>query len=259
MTHSGCSGPLGAVSGAKKKVTFEGGYETPDGGSFELEFPRPPSLMQNRCGSFCRRNCVEPRPTNLSAGFELTFEGGLEMQGDDAEKLTTQLAKFASGAAYVSANCGGKNLMNRLERISEVNTPRSAPLYELRALRYGPTDTGFEVWQLPAPATPQIRAARTDRGASRARNLQLVEHRVLKQLFQAGITLGTVDSVSGRLDYKLTEDLALTLGLLFRVLAPMRNRENMRSVAEGIEAMEGEEDGLLAGDGDASQESEDAF
>ncbi len=37
--------------------------------------------------------------------------------------------------------------------------------------------------------------------------------------------------------YTLTEDLALTLGLLFRALAPMRSRHNMRAVAEGIEAM----------------------
>ena len=39
----------------------------------------------------------------------------------------------------------------------------------------------------------------------------------------------------------LTEDLALTLGLMFRCLAPMRNRENMRTAAEGIEAMQREE------------------
>ena len=31
------------------------------------------------------------------------------------------------------------------------------------------------------------------------------------------------------------------LGLLFRSLAPMRNRDNMRAVAEGIEAMGREE------------------
>ena len=31
------------------------------------------------------------------------------------------------------------------------------------------------------------------------------------------------------------------MGLLFRTLAPMRNRENMRTVAEGIEAMQREE------------------
>ena len=35
--------------------------------------------------------------------------------------------------------------------------------------------------------------------------------------------------------------LALTLGLLFRTLAPMRSRNNMRAVTEGIEAMEHEE------------------
>ena len=31
------------------------------------------------------------------------------------------------------------------------------------------------------------------------------------------------------------------LGLLFRALAPMRSRENMRAVAEGVEAMGREE------------------
>ena len=41
--------------------------------------------------------------------------------------------------------------------------------------------------------------------------------------------------------YTVTEELALTLGLLFRTLAPMRSRENMRAVTEGIEAMEREE------------------
>ena len=44
-----------------------------------------------------------------------------------------------------------------------------------------------------------------------------------------------------RRGYALGEDLALTLGLLFRTLAPMRSRDNMRAVAEGIEAMEREE------------------
>ena len=41
--------------------------------------------------------------------------------------------------------------------------------------------------------------------------------------------------------YALTEDLVLTLGLLFRTLAPMRSRDNMRAVAEGIELMGREE------------------
>jgi hypothetical protein len=48
----------------------------------------------------------------------------------------------------------------------------------------------------------------------------------------------TTDKVRG---YNITEELALRLGLLFRALAPMRSRDRMRSVAEGIEAMGREE------------------
>ena len=40
---------------------------------------------------------------NLEASFALTFAEGLPMQGDAPEKLTERLARFASGAAYVSA------------------------------------------------------------------------------------------------------------------------------------------------------------
>lgn len=41
--------------------------------------------------------------------------------------------------------------------------------------------------------------------------------------------------------FALDEDLALNLGLLFRILAPMRNREYMRACNEGIEEMGREE------------------
>ena len=40
---------------------------------------------------------------------------------------------------------------------------------------------------------------------------------------------------------RIDEELALILGLLFRTLAPMRNRDNMRQVYEGIEKMGREE------------------
>ena len=74
----------------------------------------------------------------------------------------------------------------------------------------------------------------------RGRNLELVEHRVLRRLAKAGVRLSrTVDEK--RRGYIVTEDLALTLGLILRTLAPMRSREKMRAVIEGIEAMEREE------------------
>ena len=75
---------------------------------------------------------------------------------------------------------------------------------------------------------------------SSGRNLALVEHRVFKQLRAASLDIGALRSgdVATR---DLDEDLALRLGLAFRVLAPMRNRTYMRGVAEGIDAMAREE------------------
>lgn len=129
--------------------------------------------------------------------------------------------------------------MTRLKRISSVETPESAPRYELRVRRHGPGNAEYEIWQLPAPASPHVTCATRVAGL-RGRNLELVEHRVLRRLSQAGVKLGLRAAVAKR-GYALTEDLALMLGLLFRTLAPMRSRSNMRAVSEGIEAMGREE------------------
>ena len=129
--------------------------------------------------------------------------------------------------------------MGRLKRIAQIETPDSAPRYELRVRRHGPIDVEYEIWQLPAAASPHVTSAQRVAGL-RGRNLQLVEHRVLSKLSQAGIKLGRQIDAMNR-GYALTEDLALVLGLLFRALAPMRSRDNMRAVAEGIEAMGREE------------------
>ena len=129
--------------------------------------------------------------------------------------------------------------MARLERVASVETPASAPRYELRVRRHGSVDAEYEIWQMPAVATPHVTAPVRVAGL-RDRNLRLVEHRVLKRLARAGVKLGTGAGARTR-GYALTEDLALTLGLLFRALAPMRSRDNMRAVAEGIEAMGREE------------------
>ena len=95
-------GAVGAVSGADKQVTIEGGYETRDGGSFELNF-RGSVPDAQPVKEFLQPQVRDAAAANLQAGFELTFGDGLSMQGDAAEKLTERLAKFASGAAYVSA------------------------------------------------------------------------------------------------------------------------------------------------------------
>ena len=135
--------------------------------------------------------------------------------------------------------------MARLERITQIETPDSAPRYELRVRVHGPVGTEYEIWQIPTAATPQVTSAVRVAGL-RGRNLELVEHRILRRLSQSGIKLGRSADTMKR-GYAVTEDLALRLGLLFRTLAPMHSRNNMRSVTEGIEAMGREEAGYWLG------------
>ena len=94
--------------------------------------------------------------------------------------------------------------MARLERVASVETP--TPQSELRVRRDGPVDAEYEIWQMPAAATPHVTAPLRVAGL-RDRNLHLVDHHVLKRLARAGIKLG---SAAGRMrrGYALTEDLA---------------------------------------------------
>ena len=72
------------------------------------------------------------------------------------------------------------------------------------------------------------------------RNLALIEHSLLRRLSSAGIKLGGL-ALGDLCRFEVNEDLSLNLGLLFRTLAPMRSRDNMRACAQGIDAMGREE------------------
>jgi hypothetical protein len=91
---------------------------------------------------------------------------------------------------------------------------------------------------MPSPATPQITSPTRVAGL-RGRNLELVEHRVLKKLKEVGIRIDILP-IEG-MGARIAEDAALNLALLFRTLAPMRSRDAMRLVAEGIDQMSREE------------------
>ena len=95
-------GAVGAVSGAEKAVTMAGGYETRDGGSFELEF-RGPVADAQPVKEFLEPQLRAAGSRDVQAGFELAFADGLAMRGDAAEKFTERLARFAGGSAFVSA------------------------------------------------------------------------------------------------------------------------------------------------------------
>ena len=113
------------------------------------------------------------------------------------------------------------------------------PLYELRTRQFKASDMEFEVWQLPAIGTPHLKSPRRIAGL-KGRNLALIEHRILRQLKYENIDpTGMLPGEDRR--FVMSEEMALRLGLMFRILAPMRKNENMRACTESIEGMEKEE------------------
>ena len=102
-------GSVGGVQGARKVVSFAGGYETDDGGSFQIEFKGPISDAQP-VREFLEPQLRAARHKDLEASFEVTFAEGLSMAGDAAEMFTERLCRFAGGAAYVSATARAADL-----------------------------------------------------------------------------------------------------------------------------------------------------
>jgi hypothetical protein len=101
------------------------------------------------------------------------------------------------------------------------------PVYELRLeVPEHESQWQLEIWQLPSAATPRL-AGPEHVGTLKGAALRIVENRVLKRLARTRI--------------QLDEDMALSFGLLFRVLAPMRNLDRIREVADGIDTMSREE------------------
>jgi hypothetical protein len=103
----------------------------------------------------------------------------------------------------------------------------------------------LEIWQRPSPATPRLTAPERV-GTLKGVALRIIEHRILKRLARVRVDLGVLRPGKAR-TWRIDEELALILGLLFRVLAPMRNINRIRQVADGVEAMSREEAGYWLG------------
>lgn len=69
---------------------------------------------------------------------------------------------------------------------------RSAPCYELRVRHAGPGQDRYEVWQVPA-ATAQLRQPARIAGLE-GRNLELVQHRILRVLADALVAAGVASN-----------------------------------------------------------------
>lgn len=113
------------------------------------------------------------------------------------------------------------------------------PAFELRASSRALGDLSLEVWQLPSLATPSLNTPRRIAGLA-GKNLDVIESRLLRELRAARIDVTGLKRGDQRVA-PLGEDLALRLGLLFRVLAPMRKRESIGACMAGIEGMGREE------------------
>ena len=95
-------GAVRAVPGATKTVTFTGGYETPEGGSFELEFTGPVSDAQP-VREFLEPQFLAASDGTLEAGIELQFESGLPVTDEELQNLNHRLARFVTEAVHVTA------------------------------------------------------------------------------------------------------------------------------------------------------------
>jgi hypothetical protein len=96
---------LGSVNAEKnctKQVIIAGGYVTQEGGEMQLEFKGSPGDAMP-VKDFLVPQLNAAREREVQGTFVLTFNPGLPLAGDTAERLGERLAKFASGAAYVSA------------------------------------------------------------------------------------------------------------------------------------------------------------
>src|ERR1035437_5575605 len=95
-------GSVNAEKGCTKQVKLSGGYVTTEGGEMQLEFTGTPGDAMP-VKDFLAPQLNAARDRDVQATFILTFSPGLPLAGDAADKLGERLAKFASGAAYVSA------------------------------------------------------------------------------------------------------------------------------------------------------------
>ncbi len=129
--------------------------------------------------------------------------------------------------------------MSRQAALPLTPLANAGPRFELRAKKRGAGDLLLEIVQLPAPATPQVRAPAHLARLGGAK-LALIESRVLKRLGREGAKLASLKT-GERLVLSLPEPEAVRLVLLFRTLAPMRGREPMLACVRTIESMTREE------------------
>jgi hypothetical protein len=90
------------VPNAERQVQLQAGYETSSASTLELEFKGALDDAEV-VKEFLDAQFRAATETDLHVQYTFTFSSGLDMATDAPEKITERLARFASGAAYVSA------------------------------------------------------------------------------------------------------------------------------------------------------------
>ena len=95
-------GAINNATNAEKQVKLTAAYETKNGSSFSMEFDGQVSDVLP-VKEFLQRQLPAASETDVELALTLTYRNGLDLDGDEPEKMTEKLARFASGAAFVEA------------------------------------------------------------------------------------------------------------------------------------------------------------
>jgi len=118
------------------------------------------------------------------------------------------------------------------------------PTYQFRLAANEAGVYEYSVWRTGSTAANRQGGERV--AVLRGPAAHLSETRILRLLARAGIKPGPI-RLGEKRTFAIGEDWALMLGLLLRVLGPMRNPDQIREVAERIEDMSREEAGYWLG------------
>lgn len=97
---------LSAVKGvpaAARSMEMTASYETREESLVEIHFRGVPADAEP-LKEFLDPQFRDAKEADLNVVYTLSFEGGLELGGDQPEKLAERLTKFATGAAFVEAS-----------------------------------------------------------------------------------------------------------------------------------------------------------
>lgn len=100
-------GLVGAIPKSEKRVTIVADYETREGSELSLTFQgRVPDAQPVK--DFLDPQLRAAADTDVHVTFGIEFAEGLDLAGEEPEKLTERLCRFGTGAVYVRATAKGE-------------------------------------------------------------------------------------------------------------------------------------------------------